>query len=93
MQQESASNTLASLKAIVIDVTKMKIAPADIREDANLFDDCGLDSTSVVDLVLAIEEKFGITIQEEDLEAELFQNISNLACFVNAQLVVVLADR
>jgi acyl carrier protein len=83
IQPSTRSQTLAALKEIVIEVTKAKITPAEISDTANLFDDCGLDSSSVVDLVLALEEKYGITISDEQLEVEIFQNVSILAEFLN----------
>jgi acyl carrier protein len=82
VQPSTNAQTLTELKEIVIEVTKAKISPTDISDAANLFDDCGLDSSSVVDLVLALEEKYNITMSEDQLEVELFQNASNLADFI-----------
>lgn len=75
---------LTSLKQIVVHITKV----VDVRDDANLFEDCGLDSMSVLDLILAIEEKFRITISPDELQTELFQNISNLAQFIDSKRTV-----
>lgn len=81
---ESSANAanLDILKNIIIGVTKAKITREEISDTANLFDDCGLDSIAVVDLVLALEEKFNITIAQDQLEVEIFQNISTLAAFI-----------
>jgi acyl carrier protein len=76
--------TLTALKQVVTNITKV----TEVRDDANLFDDCGLDSMSVLDLVLAIEERFGITISADELQSELFQRVSNLAQFVESKLAV-----
>lgn len=78
-------STLLNLKELAIKVAGLKIAPTEIRDDANLFDDCGLDSTSVVDMVFEIKGAFGIDIPEEEIDAELLQNISRLAEFVDAK--------
>jgi|HubBroStandDraft_5_1064220.scaffolds.fasta_scaffold1961645_1 acyl carrier protein len=78
----ASTETLTALKQIVTDITKV----AEVRDDANLFEDCGLDSMSVLDLVLAIEEKFGISISADELQTELFQRVSNLAEFVDSKL-------
>ena len=84
-QAPKGQETLDTLKALVITTTRLKIAPAEIRDNANLFDDCGLDSTSVVDLVFAIEEAFDINIPEEEIDAELFQSIKKLAEFIDSK--------
>lgn len=81
MDMTISTETLTALKQIVARITKI----AEVRDDANLFEDCGLDSMSVLDLVLAIEEKFNITILADELQTELFQNISNLAQFVDSK--------
>jgi len=78
-------STLLILKELAIKVAGLKIAPTEIRDDASLFDDCGLDSTSVVDMVFEIEAAFGINIPEEEIDAELLQNIGKLAEFVDAK--------
>ena len=77
--------TLRQLKEIIIAVTQAKITPAEISDHAHLFDDCGLDSTSVVDLVLALEEKFDIAIAEDELESGLLEDLSNLARLVDTK--------
>lgn len=85
---ESAStehSTLLTLKELAIKVGHLTISPAEIRDNANLFDDCGLDSASVVDMVFAIEDAFAITIPEEEIDAELFQDIGHLVKFVDAK--------
>lgn len=42
-----------------------------------------LDSMAVLELVLALEDRFGITIQGEDLTAEVFATLASLAAFVD----------
>jgi len=80
----TSTETLIALKQIIANITKVP----EVRDDANLFDDCGLDSMSVVDLVLAVEERFGITISADELQSELFQRVTNLAQFVDSKLAV-----
>lgn len=79
---------LRSIKEIVIGISQIRLSPDEVGDNANLFDDCGIDSTSVVELVVALEEKFNIQIEEDDLDLSLFQDISNLAAFVEAKTKV-----
>lgn len=77
--------TLNRLKQMVLDITQSKITPAQISDTADLFNDCGLDSTSVLELVISIEDNFNIGVQEDELDVALFQNLSNLAAFIEAK--------
>jgi acyl carrier protein len=82
IQSSTLTRTLAEIKEIVVVVTHAKISPVEISDTANLFDNCGLDSSSIVDLVLALEEKYNVIIAVDQLEVSLFQNLSSLADYV-----------
>jgi len=80
-----STETLEALKQLVVEVTQANINPSSIRDSANLFDDCGLDSTSVIDLVLSIEDRFGVSIDEDELVVTLFQDLSKLCSLIEAK--------
>ena len=44
-----------------------------------------LDSMAVLELLMALEERFGITVDGEDVSAEAFETLGTLAAFVAAQ--------
>ena len=81
-----SQEVLSQLKELILEVTQMKITPEQIADNANLFNDCGLDSTSVVDLIVGIEQKFDIGIDDDELDVKLFQNLSVLAAFVEEKI-------
>jgi acyl carrier protein len=80
-----SKETIEDLKELVVEVTQANIDPSSIRDTANLFNDCGLDSTSVIDLVLSIEERFGVSIDEDELVVTLFQDLSKLCSLIDAK--------
>ena len=45
----------------------LKVDPADITEDTNIQEDLGADSLDVVEIVMALENEFGIEIPDEDI--------------------------
>lgn len=45
------------------------LAPADIQEDSQLRSDLGLSSLQAVSLVLAVEDEFGVRIDDDELQA------------------------
>jgi acyl carrier protein len=45
-----------------------------------------LDSMAVLGLVLDLEERFGISIEDEDVTADVFETLASLAAFVDDKL-------
>lgn len=45
-----------------------------------------LDSMAVLELVLELEQRFGITIEGEDVTADVFETLASLAAFVDSKL-------
>ncbi|MFZ9738000.1 MAG: acyl carrier protein [Prochlorotrichaceae cyanobacterium] len=57
----------AQVKAIVID--KLGVEEEDkVKPEANFANDLGADSLDVVEMVMALEDQFGIEIPDEDAE-------------------------
>ena len=45
-----------------------------------------LDSMAVLELVLALEQRFGIAIEGEDVTADVFESLETLTAFVDDKL-------
>ena len=43
-----------------------------------------LDSMAVLELILALEQRFGITVEDEDVTAEAFETLERLTALVDA---------
>jgi acyl carrier protein len=41
-----------------------------------------LDSMAVVSLLAAIEEQFGVSVEDDDIDASVFQTVGSLAAFI-----------
>ena len=54
--------------------------------DTDLFDAGVLDSFAFVELLLQLEQEFGITTAVEDLEADNFKSVAHIADFVMQRL-------
>jgi len=54
------------VKKIIIE--QLEVAPDKVKPEASFADDLKADSLAVVELVLAFEQEFKITIPEEDTE-------------------------
>ncbi|OGB93371.1 MAG: acyl carrier protein [candidate division NC10 bacterium RIFCSPLOWO2_12_FULL_66_18] len=54
------------VKKIIID--QLGVDEAEVTAEAKFIDDLGADSLDTVELVMALEEEFGIEIPDEDAE-------------------------
>lgn len=45
-----------------------------------------LDSMAVLSLIVGLTERFGITIDDDDIHGDVFENIGSLVDFVTARL-------
>lgn len=56
-------------------------------DNGNLFTEWGIDSVDVLDLVLAIEQEFGVKIKQGDDSVNAnFENISKLATYIESRM-------
>ena len=60
------SETLDKVKEVVMD--KLGVEESQITETAHFMDDLGADSLDTVELIMQLEEEFGIEIPDEDAE-------------------------
>ncbi len=63
------SETLDKVKEVVMD--KLGVEESQITETAHFMDDLGADSLDTVELIMQLEEEFGIEIPDEDAEGLL----------------------
>ena len=54
------------VRAVIVD--QLGVEEDDVTEDASFVDDLNADSLDIVELVMALEEEFGISIPDEDAE-------------------------
>jgi acyl carrier protein len=54
------------VKEVVVE--QLNVNPDEVKEESKFVEDLGADSLDVVELVMALEEKFDIEIPDEDAE-------------------------
>jgi acyl carrier protein len=59
---------------------------AGLQGETRLFDDLHLDSTSILELLMALEDAAHIEVDPEDLNIKDFQTLDTLADYVQANL-------
>jgi acyl carrier protein len=62
----SREEILAQLKPVVAE--QLGVDESEVREDASFTEDLNADSLDLVELIMSLEEKFGLQISDEDAE-------------------------
>ncbi|MEE3362617.1 MAG: acyl carrier protein [Anaerovoracaceae bacterium] len=75
-------NTFDKIKEIIAD--QLSVEPETITEGTSLMKDLEADSLDAVEIIMAIEDEYGIEIPDED--AENFQTIGDIVNFVEAKI-------
>lgn len=80
-------DTLNDVRTVLIEALELRQRPEDLREGTALFGALPeLDSFGVVSLVASIEDHFGITVDDDEFGAEIFETVGTLTGFVDAKL-------
>jgi len=69
---------LDEVKEVVVE--QLNVSPDEVKEDSKFVEDLGADSLDVVELVMALEEKFDIEIPDE--EAEKIATVADAIKFI-----------
>lgn len=57
-----------------------------LSDDVSFLEEAIVDSTGVLELVLFVEETFGITVEDDEILPENFDSVSQLAAYVRHKM-------
>ena len=76
------SEIAEKVKAIIVD--KLSVDAEDVKAEASFANDLGADSLDTVELIMAFEKEFGITIPDD--QAEKISTVGDAIAYIeNAQ--------
>jgi acyl carrier protein len=79
--------TIESLKKILIDVLNLQGRDRELTADSVLLGGIAeLDSMAVVSVIAKIEDHFGFTIDDDEMNGQVFSTVGSLAVFVDSKL-------
>jgi acyl carrier protein len=64
----------------------------EFTDDTRLLGELGLDSTGVVELLMALEDSLGLRVDPDELTAEVFATIGALRAYIMAGLAAAPGD-
>ena len=74
------SDTADKVKKIVVE--HLGVEESKVTTEASFIDDLGADSLDIVELVMALEESFGMSIPDE--EAESIKTVGDAVAYIKA---------
>ena len=69
-------------KVTEVIVDQLNVERDDVTEEASFIDELGADSLDLVELVMALEAEFGISIPDEDVES--IKTVGDAVAYVEA---------
>lgn len=66
------------VKSVIVE--QLSVSADEVKLESKFVDDLGADSLDVVELVMALEEKFGIEIPDE--EAEKISDVKDVVAYI-----------
>ena len=84
----SADGLEAEIKALIVEALALEdVKPEEIDSLAPLFvEGLGLDSIDALELAMALEERYGVAIEDDpERNQQIFASVSSLAAFVAYQ--------
>jgi len=72
----------SQIKEMVVERCFLDVKPESIGEEDDLMETLGLDSVSLLELVVGLEELFGVSMEETEFDIENFRNVKSMADYV-----------
>jgi acyl carrier protein len=72
------ANIFDEVKEVIVE--QLNVSPEEVKPESKFVEDLGADSLDVVELIMALEEKFEIQIP--DSEAEKIQTVKDIVDYI-----------
>lgn len=76
------TTTEERVKTIIVD--QLGVEKNDVKLNSSLIDDLGADSLDIVELVMSMEEEFGLEIPDE--QAEKIKTVSDIIRYIDGKV-------
>ena len=82
----SEKNVEQTIKEIMVERLFLKITPDEIADDTDIMQELGVDSVSVFEIVVGLEETCNISFEDDEFQLETFRTPKSIADYVRTKL-------
>lgn len=76
------------VKRLIVKALDLQVKPEEIPDDEAIFGGgLGLDSIATLEIVFAMEDEFGLEVEDDELQADLFDSVEALSKYVKRKLL------
>lgn len=75
----------SQIKRMIVERLFLNVNPEDIADDASLMETYGIDSVALFELVIGLEEDFGVAMEDVDFQIDTFKTVNSIAAFIEAK--------
>ena len=81
------TTTLQDVRAVLVEILSIEDRAETVDASTPLLGSLPeLDSMAVLELVAALEQRFGVTIDDDDVTDEVFETLGTLSAFIDGKL-------
>ncbi len=81
----NGENIKEKIKNMIVERLFLDAAPEDIGDEDPLVEKYEIDSVRLFEMVIGIEELFGVIIDEAEFDVGLFKNVNSIAEYVRSK--------
>jgi len=75
-----------TIREMLVERLFLKVEPSEIEDDARLMETFGVDSVSVFEIVVGLEEVYGLSFEDEEFDIEIFQSVRSISEYVRRKI-------
>ncbi len=76
------SDIKSQIKKMIADRLFLEVEPDEIADNAPLMETYGIDSVALFELVVGLEDEFGVVMEDVDFQIDTFKTVDSIAAFV-----------
>jgi len=73
------------IKEMIVERCFLNASPETIGDEDDLMESVGLDSIQILEVVVGLEEDFGVPFEDADFDIENFRSVAAIAAFVRSR--------